>query len=96
MLIVLVSTDPSGITTEIVGLFVVGISVEAESSRTTTVVLVTEESKPPLLTPAFNESAISMMSPHLTKTPAAAVVVKAQLSPEFCSLNKNHIPSLAA
>ena len=96
LLMFLVSTEPSGITIEIVGLLEVGMSVEAELSNTTTVVLVTEESKPPLLTPAFSESAISIMSPHLTKAPAAEVVAKAQVSAEFCSLNRNHFPNLAA
>jgi len=36
------------------------------------------------------------MSPGLTKTPAAIVVEKEQVSPEFCSLYKNHLPNLAA
>ena len=88
---------PSGKITEIVGFAPrLGISVLAESSKTTVVVLVTLFKRPPRLTPAFSLSDISMTSPQRTSTPAAAVVEKVQVSPEFCSLYKNHLPNLLA
>ena len=96
-LIVFCSKLPSGKITEIVGLAPrLGISVLAESSKTTVVVLVTLFNKPPRLTPAFKLSDISITSPQRTNAPAAAVVAKEQVSPEFCSLYKNQRPNLLA
>ena len=70
-----------------------GISVFSKSSSVTVVPLALFI-LPPLLTPAFNESETSIISPHLKVTPASIVVVNAMVSPEFCSLNKNHFPNL--
>ena len=72
------------------------MDVLLESSKTTTVVLVTLLKRPPRLTPALSLSDISITSPQRTNTPAAAVVVNEQVSPEFCSLYKNQRPNLLA
>ena len=72
-----------------------GIFVFAKSSRVIVVPLALFN-LPPLRTPAFRESDISIIFPHLTVTPASIVVEKTTDSPEFCSLYKNHFPNLLA
>ena len=95
-LIVFSSNEPSGRIIEIVGLSPrLGISVLSESSRTTTVVLVTLLSKPPRLTPALSLSDISITSPHRTNAPAAAVVIKEQVTNKEYSNQPKEVRLLA-
>ena len=91
----LVSTEPSDNTTLNVALFVASRSVLAVSS-TVIAVVVADAIFHPLLSPLLTGSLTSMICPGLTNVPASSVTSKEQVSPEFCSLYKNHFPILEA
>ena len=91
----LVSTVPSGNITDKVGLFVVGKSVEAESS-TVICVVVAAAILPPLLKPERTGSAISITEPGLTIIPESTEVANETTSDSFCSANKIALANLLA
>ena len=95
-LIILVSTEPSGKTTDNVAEFSVVRSVLFASSTTTVVVLVTDFLRPPLHTPALKESAVAIIVDGLTITPASSVVVNETTSDSFKLEYKNQRPNLLA
>ena len=103
------STEPSDKTTESVAKFSDVKSLLFASSTTiavvfivvfvigsTYVVLETDFIRPPLLTPALNESAMAIIVAGLTITPASSVVVKLTVSDSFKFEYKNHLPNLFA
>ena len=87
---------PSGNTTLNFGEFVVAKSDAFALSTVITVVDVTADNLPPLLTPARTGSLISIIAPGLTTAPASTEVEKLTNSDSFCSANKIALPNLAA
>ena len=90
------STVPSGKTTDSSGPPPIANSVLFTSSTNIMLLLLTDFIRPPLLTPALNESAMAIIVDGLTITPASSVVVKETTSDSFKLEYKNQRPNLFA
>ena len=89
----LVSIEPSDNTTDNVALFVASKICIVVSSTVISVV-VADAIFPPLLSPLLTGSLTSIICPVLPMFQLQELPEKEQVSPEFCSLYKNHFPIL--
>ena len=94
-LMVLVSTNPVGINTEIVGDSVVSIDRLVVLSMVI-VVVVALLMRPLRREPAFSGSAISITIPGRRMMPLSIETEKVTVSVRFCSLNNAHLPARCA